>query len=272
MYHDAGQAWEEANVLSETYLRTEGVHAPSFQSIVSICCLSSTSLMFHRPLPATAIHCPRIYNQFKNSDGLMVDLTFMSPFNYRTGSPSYPLFLAKVKAAGTSDGNEEEVLVKLVQGNYGKDAHRVAAESGLAPKLYGVASLDGAPSAYIMEHLSGRAGWRHPEANSIYLPTREHFKKLQAEIRRLLVCLQDHQLVHGDLRPNNMFIRVQDDNVELRVVDWDWAGPQGTARYPIDLNPNADLPGVPNGKIHTDHDQSTIYKYFNQLKQQQGLY
>jgi hypothetical protein len=178
------------------------------------------------------------------------------------------LFLAKAKVAGDE---EEEVLIKLVQGNYGEDAHCIAAENGLAPKLYGQASFDGAPTAYVMEYLSKGQGWQHPQRHLIRLPTSGHFNKLEAEIHRFLRLLEEYNLVHGDLRSINMFIHVQGDNVELRVVDWDWAGIQGDAQYPVDVNPAADL-GFPYQPIYTVDDQRTIIKCFDQLKEKHGLY
>ena len=44
----------------------------------------------------------------------------------------------------------------------------------------------------------------------------------------------DNGYVHGDLRPLNILI-VKDS---ICVVDFDWAGVCGTARYPVELSKN----------------------------------
>lgn len=176
------------------------------------------------------------------------------------------MFLGK---AAVTENKEEQVLIKLVQGNYGKDAHRIAAQHGFAPQLHGTARLDGAPNAYIMEYLDKRS-WHHPRGDMFSLPTSDHYDKLEAEINRFLEFLAEKRLVHGDLRANNMYIRVQDDNVELRVLDWDWAGEAGVARYPINLNPTANLPGGAGELIYPEHDRTTMMRHFNQFKERRG--
>ena len=42
---------------------------------------------------------------------------------------------------------------------------------------------------------------------------------------------------HGDVRPDNIMVRIKDNAVmDLKLIDMDWAGIVGTARYPSLLN------------------------------------
>lgn len=217
-------------------------------------------------MPALTEKCPRIYNQFEAPDGRSIDFQFKSPFHSLYAL--CPLLFRATANLTEASSETEEVLVKIVEGDYGYEAHRIAAESGFAPKLYGVAKLDGAPSAYIMEFLSEKSGWEPLRYLFSRLSTPSHFEKLGVEIDKFRSLLEKHNLVHGDLRANNTLVRVQGESVELRVLDWNWAGAQGIVRYPLDLNPAAGLPGQPGDLIWSAHDHSSLIKLFNQVKQE----
>ena len=49
---------------------------------------------------------------------------------------------------------------------------------------------------------------------------------------------------------------------EVRLVDLDWAGPEGVARYPLDLNPLAEWAAgvVPGGAMQQRHDVAMLAK------------
>jgi serine/threonine protein kinase len=147
---------------------------------------------------------------------------------------------------------------------YGEVAHRAAAQAGFAPQLYGVAKINGAPPAYVMEFLSPKKRWVPFERAS--LPAPGHSGMLKAEIDKFLLFMQTSGLVHGDLRPNNMLLRTNSDSVELRILDWDWAGKHGSAKYPLDRNPTAELLGDAGCLIDGKHDSVTIHKYFKAVR------
>jgi hypothetical protein len=206
------------------------------------------------------LKCPRIYTEFQAIDGKTEPFEFISPY---MPADSHCRLLFKAKAS-TGDRSEDEVLVKVVKRAYGVQAHRLAAENGFAPKLYGVAEVDGAPPAYVMEFLSEQKGWVPPRNR--YFKSPQQWDKLEAEINKFLAFLRKNNLVHGDLRRNNMLVHVQNDDVKLRVLDWDWAGAFGTARYPLNRNPQTNLPGKPGGLIDFDHDRSTLTETFQKAK------
>ncbi|KAF5347277.1 hypothetical protein D9756_009996 [Leucocoprinus leucothites] len=61
-------------------------------------------------------------------------------------------------------------------------------------------------------------------------------------IKQAIDLLHSHDLVFGDLRPPN--ILVSDETV--MIIDFDWCGKAGEARYPASLNTDEEL-GWPDG-------------------------
>ncbi|KAG8838006.1 hypothetical protein FRC18_006839 [Serendipita sp. 400] len=211
------------------------------------------------PVPGNVVQCPRIYRGFQTNDGQTQPLKFISPYN-PIGSHCRLLFKAKTVKSDV----EVEVLAKVVRGAYGKEAHCLAAKNGFAPELYGVATADGAPSAYIMEFLSENQGW--VPLQRVFFKSSLQWDKLEAGINKFLTFLQKHGLVHGDLRPNNILVQLQSEEVRFCVLDWDWAGTYTSARYPLDRNPEANLPGRPGDLIRFDDDIATITDCFKKAK------
>jgi hypothetical protein len=222
---------------------------------MSLICLCSS-------LPGSTPRCPRIYDKFHADDGTPIPLEFTSPY---TTPDSHCRLLFKAKAQ-MSETSEEEVLVKVVMDDYGSVAHRLAAENGFAPKLYGVAELAGAPRAYVMEFLSQDKGWTSLRNAYSRLNNPPRWGQLETAAQRLILFLRTNGLVHGDLRPPNLLFRIQEDDIELRVVDWDWSGRYPDARYPMHRNPEANFLGEAGDPIPMDHDEITLTKYIKALK------
>jgi len=91
---------------------------------------------------------PRIYNSY----------TLLEPTG-KVGAPtllSMPndmyqrLFLATLTSSSITD---LRALAKLVYCSYSREVHKYLTDNGLAPKMYGCAEVDGAPTAYAMEYL-----------------------------------------------------------------------------------------------------------------------
>ena len=153
-----------------------------------------------------------------------------------------------------------QVLVKLVPRSYSREVHGYMAKNKLAPKLYGYAEVEGAPTAYVMEYLDP----------SIWQTLHQFFKpkkdpgvdpfQLREAICKTLKMLDDGDYVHGDLRSNNIMIRtdVIEKSVELRVVDFDWAGKAGQVCYPAERNTNIQWPGKAGEPILKKHDSEMV--------------
>ncbi|PVF98829.1 hypothetical protein CPB86DRAFT_329594 [Serendipita vermifera] len=76
----------------------------------------------------------------------------------------------------------------------------------------------------------------------------------------LLEVMKKKKIVHGDLRPANIMVRKSDigDDLEVKVVDFDWAGICGEAKYPLSRNPEIKWPGQDGGLIGADDDETLL--------------
>ena len=114
----------------------------------------------------------------------------------------------------------EEVLVKFCAGRYGRDAHRLLAGRGLAPALYASGQV-GRFTMVVMELVPG-VQWHGPTHLD------EHGKALWHAI----ALLHGNGYVHGDLRCPNILVAASGP----MVLDFDWAGREYYAFYPVVLN------------------------------------
>ena len=77
-------------------------------------------------------------------------------------------------------------------------------------------------------------------------------KKIQ--LQNILKKLEQEDFVHGDLRRDNLLV-CSDGTVKL--IDFDWAGGNASARYRVELNPQACWHGEASigNLIRVEHDQ-----------------
>ena len=158
------------------------------------------------------------------------------------------------------------MLVKLVDPEcYGKDVHRILAHEGFAPSLLGTAEVPGAPTAIVMEYLDPSSGWMTLHS---YLKKRQRIEvnTKHPELVKLLKTMKEKEVVHGDLRPNNIMCRLRPDKgaeadeLEFKVVDFDWAGKLKVAKYPAIMNSQIPWPGDPGASIGEGDDETLLTK------------
>lgn len=125
----------------------------------------------------------------------------------------------------TLDTQQVEVLVKFARA-YNKDAHDCLAAKNLAPKLHYCGPVKGGVIMVVMEYVKG-AELGSCEKNSC---ARSVFDDLQ----EALALLGEANLVHGDMRANN--IMIDESKEHAKVIDFDWAGEHDKARYPERVN------------------------------------
>jgi len=166
----------------------------------------------NQPDPATKLQrsTPRLYGSCTLFDNNSGTLTFTSKI-----SGTQTDFRATLDL---DSGSSLPVFVKLIPGSYGVEVHRFLGTKHLAPALYGYSKVDGVPIAYIMEYLD---------------PLRE-------SLRNVLNALESRSYVHGDLRPNNFMVGIDEatEEIEVKVIDFDWAGEAGEVYYPAERNPS----------------------------------
>ncbi|KAJ4455699.1 hypothetical protein PAPYR_9299 [Paratrimastix pyriformis] len=162
------------------------------------------------------------------------------------------------------------VVVKVVRGRYGLQAHLAAMRAHVAPPLIACYALPTMQPLF----LAGTAPAPPPAAPD---PTGDYILVIMAEVsftpwsrlsparREALVPhleaavrqLHESDLVHGDLRGRNVGLAdASPDAASLCLVDFDWAGRVGTARYPPFLNSAIKWPdgAVSEGLIGKEHD------------------
>lgn len=191
------------------------------------------------------------------------------------------------------DGPGKLVLKVIYSGlafePYGKEVHIYLGEKDMAPKYIFAIEMDGGnlprgaeviESHHVMEYLSppstDSAGWISllelgEKFSSVASSSKEDIK---AALDDILNVLKKSKFVHGDLRPNNIFISIKVTNPEdciiqsrphskpplpyLKVIDFDWAGVAGEVKYPPHRNPDVEWPGKSGGFILADHDKIMI--------------
>lgn len=136
-------------------------------------------------------------------------------------TPSYLIFYAE-----SQDG---DLFIKFTR-SYSKAAHEHSARQSQAPRLYGFETIPGGWFMVVMERLKEYEHFRMELRPSATVATR---------IKACLATLHDAGMVHGDFRGANVLISKRDCSVKL--VDFDWSGEVGAARYPSNLNRAPDL-------------------------------
>ncbi|KAG8892664.1 hypothetical protein FRB99_002548 [Tulasnella sp. 403] len=190
------------------------------------------------------------------------------------------MFLAKI--ARVSDASSAphtlDVLVKLVNHSYGEDVHKLLASHSLAPVLHGTKCIEGAPAVIVMEYLqppSGTSGWVtiHDFARS--QGARLHKVAIREGINNILDMLQKNEMFHGDLRANNVMLKVDSAGAPcktevgggacLKVIDFDWAGGSGEVRYPIQRNEKITWPAARGEPIAMGYDCQQVDLWWEDL-------
>ena len=146
------------------------------------------------------------------------------------------LFCAKVV------DSEAEVIVKFCS-RYNADVHLYCHSMGFAPRLISMEYL-GSYFVVVMEKLALRA--LEPDDDAKY--------GIRDQISVVVQKLKEKLYVHGDMRTTNVLFDTLANRVVL--VDFDWAGIDGTAVYPPFMNPDINWPeGASTGQpIRHEHD------------------
>ncbi|KAJ7080484.1 hypothetical protein C8R43DRAFT_872508 [Mycena crocata] len=141
----------------------------------------------------------------------------------KAANARYALFLATL----LNDSASKEVVVKFSE-TYNADAHKTLAEIGLAPALHYSEPITGGLVMTVMDRIYGRTAYQLsllPNGETCPLP-----RFVYDDVERAILKLREKTLVFGDLRlPNIMRRHVK---VHAMLIDFDWAGPDGVARYP----------------------------------------
>ena len=141
----------------------------------------------------------------------------------------------------------QNVILKLTK-TYCDKAHKLLEKNKFAPKLYHIQTLPGGWKLIIMEHLD--------TFQEIKIP----FKPEQKEkLKEIVSIIHQENIVHGDLRGPNIMVSTNDE-IDIRIIDFDWAGTVDQVFFPPNINLDIDWPlnAQPGDAITKDHDLKFI--------------
>ncbi|KEP52305.1 kinase domain protein [Rhizoctonia solani 123E] len=180
----------------------------------------------------------------------------------RLGDPG---IIRPIFEAITEDGRP--IVVKFAQ-VYNLEAHKLLASQSLAPQLLSleVEPVGGGLAMVVME-LTGTSldNYLDPTGPGLEPSARAQICK---DVETALDLLHANNLVFGDLRPPNVLV-VQGNNGLLRgrLVDFEWCGVEGEARYPAGMNQSKEIgwaPGAVKGsRLFKEHDRHMLDKLFS---------
>lgn len=191
------------------------------------------------------------FTSYTAANGERVTFRYIRPLE-----PQDPWGGSFLAVSQTPDGRDDKQLVIKYVDQYGENAHAHLASQGLAPELLHCSLLGNGYGDFrivAIQYLPGKSAALAYAGRNIHPSIRE-------TVRRAALSLHDQNMVHGDLRRPNVIIvngpPGEDVGSRTRVIDFDWAGEVGKAKYPFDLSPEINWPdGVMNcGLIETQHD------------------
>ncbi|KAI9069718.1 hypothetical protein FKP32DRAFT_1586656 [Trametes sanguinea] len=204
----------------------------------------------HRSRLAAFLAPPKAYigPQFTRfeADGQAVTLTYTGRL-----SDEYP-FQAVFTAVARKEGSDvgHDVVVKFTH-NYCEEGHKLLADHRtpggaprpLAPRLWHCSeNADVGMYVVVMDWIM--------DTEERTMTEEDH-----ATLREAIALLHGRNLVFGDLRePNVLLIK----GGGLMLIDFDWCGREGTARYPRDMNEDGSIPWAEDAQagqlIKKQHD------------------
>ena len=101
----------------------------------------------------------------------------------------------------------------------------------------------------------------------------EEKQKVHQKVKKIVEELHAGGFVHGDIRHTNILVDRESlgkeaDDVIVHLIDFDWAGPIGIARYPMRVNKETVWrpDGVRAGELITvEHDQEMVRNLFREV-------
>ena len=135
--------------------------------------------------------------------------------------------------------NGTEVVVKFTL-TYNSTVQQYLHSHGMAPQLIVEAELNAGWKVIVMEYIEGKT--LHECRCTLRDPQKDAIRK---KLKEAIQSMRDKKYVHGDLRQPNIMIKNSEtgsDSPTPIIVDFDWAGIEGVAKYPLNLNQVVDWP------------------------------
>ncbi|KAG6887588.1 hypothetical protein C0992_011645 [Termitomyces sp. T32_za158] len=162
--------------------------------------------------------------------------------------------------SGPDSGASSECIVKFTSQCYSYAAHEYLAKLKLAPRVRACVSISSDWTAIVMDKID-YPSFFHLKQEGMSDEKREKIRnKVQCIVRKL----HEGGFVHGDVRDINVLVdpaSLNCEDVVVFLIDFDWAGEIGKARYPVDVNrETVEQPGgVRRGElVLVEHDLEMV--------------
>ncbi|KAG8731859.1 hypothetical protein FRC11_001924 [Ceratobasidium sp. 423] len=175
-----------------------------------------------------------------------------------------PGVVRPVFEATTEDGRA--IVVKFAQ-FYNFEAHQLLAAQSLAPKLLSLrAEPVGGLVMIVMEFCGTSLDYYFDSTGPGLEPDAQG--QVQRDVKKALDLLHANNLVFGDLRPPNVLVvPASKGTFHGQLVDFEWCGIEGKARYPVGMNESKRIrwpAGVEKGSLLSqEHDIDMFEKLFS---------
>ena len=182
------------------------------------------------------------FRQFIDKDGTTIPFTYLESL---TPEPTRLVWKAKLVE------DERFIVVKFTE-KYNQHAHILCAEHQFAPVLHYFGDIGGGFHAVVMDFCD-------------YWPQNVHNRDLViCNMQKAIELLHKNGYVFGDFRDPNVLVQ---EGGGVMLIDFDWAGTEGEATYPLWLNPDISWPeGVqPDGFLTKAHDIAWLGIMMNNL-------
>ncbi|KAH8112793.1 hypothetical protein DFH11DRAFT_1603973 [Phellopilus nigrolimitatus] len=176
--------------------------------------------------------------------------SYVSEGSTFTFSFDEPVSENKLLWYATSEQTRERLVIKFTK-HYDIASHELLSEAGYAPHLY------------YADPPSGSKDWRmivmkYIPSRSLHDTSAEERPFLRQDIHNAIALLHEDGRVFGDLRLANVLIsKSEAGRPRAMLIDFDWSGKEGVARYPYDRN-DVDIlwseGSKPGGTIQRSHD------------------
>ncbi|KAG9022496.1 hypothetical protein FS842_006146 [Serendipita sp. 407] len=96
---------------------------------------------------------------------------------------------------------------------------------------------------------------------------------LALAVKKIVDTLAQNNLVHGDLRSNNLFVYVNSDGAALltdgsvlaKAIDFDWSGESGKVTYPLLRNSELRWHAKVGDAIVVGHDEALVKDWWSTM-------
>ncbi len=147
------------------------------------------------------------------------------------------------------------VVVKFAE-SYCMELHELLAAHKMAPKILKVSDAPPVWKIIVMEYLDTMP----------VCSLRDHAQDINVSVSNILKLMRKTQFVHGDFRTTNMLgVLIEGEfSGQVVVIDFDWSGRHGIAKYPNQMNTTISWPQgcEPGALLDYTHDEAWAARFF----------